>query len=273
VNYYIRDNKRGKKVVFETILNPIFSPLLRLPFLLAIVIISFIISLLMILAYKKFTDQSLMKDLKEEIKELQKEMRKLRDKPQEMMAIQKRAMETNMKYMMHSFKPMIITFIPIIIIFGWLNSHMAYYPLVEDQSFDVLMEFKEGATGDVELVDVADIEALNGKTQTIKDGSTTFELKGLSGEYSLKFMLGEEVYEKDIIITKQGQDRVYKQPIKKFRNVNLSKLTINNKKILAFEGIPVLGTIPWVGGFGWLGSYILFSLIFSLSLRKLLKVY
>ena len=260
-------------MVFETILNPIFSPLLRLPFLLAIIIISFIISLLMILAYKKFTDQSLMKDLKGEIKELQKEMRKLRDKPQEMMAVQKRAMETNMKYMMHSFKPMLITFIPIIIIFGWLNSHMAYYPLVENQSFEVLMEFKEGTSGEVELVDITNIDALNGQNQTITEDSAKFELKSLSGEYTLKFMLGEEVYEKDIIVTEEGQDRVYEQPIKKFRNVKLNKLTINNKKILAFEGIPVLGTIPWVGGFGWLGSYILFSLVFSLSLRKLLKVY
>jgi uncharacterized membrane protein (DUF106 family) len=260
-------------VVFETILNPIFSPLLRLPFLLAIVIISFIISFLMILAYKKFTDQSLMKDLKGEIKELQKEMRKLRDKPQEMMQVQKRAMETNMKYMMHSFKPMLITFIPIIIIFGWLNSHMAYFPLVEDQSFDVLMEFKEGTEGVVELVDITDIEALNDKKQTIKEDVVKFELKGATGEYTLKFMLGEEVYENDIIIIDQGQDRVYKQPIKKFRNMKLSKLTVNNQKILAFEGIPVLSTLPWFGGFGWLGSYILFSLIFSLTLRKLFKVY
>ena len=64
-------------MVFDAILNPIFSPLLMLPYLLSIILISFIISLLIVLIYKKFTDQTMMKALKDEIKDLQDKMKKL----------------------------------------------------------------------------------------------------------------------------------------------------------------------------------------------------
>ncbi len=65
-------------MVFETLLDPIFSPLLNLPTLLAITLLSFLISLIITLIYKFATDQDLMKRLKEEMKELQKEMKDLR---------------------------------------------------------------------------------------------------------------------------------------------------------------------------------------------------
>ncbi|MBT4540334.1 DUF106 domain-containing protein [Candidatus Woesearchaeota archaeon] len=281
-------------LVFQSILNPIFSPLLRMPFLLSIILISFLISLLIVLVYKKFTNQSLMKELKEEIKELQKQMKDLRDKPQEMMKIQKRAMETNMKYMMHSLKPTLYTFIPIIIIFGWLNTHMAYYPLVEDQEFSVLLEFVEEAKGNIEFIETQDMELLNDPSQTILENQVKFVLKGKVGEYTLNFKYlpeivsnnetdnderginetkNNELFSKDIIIIESDGDRVYKRPMEVFRKQSLRRITVSNQKILAFEGIPVLQDIPWVGGFGWLGSYILFSLVFSLGLRRIMKIY
>ncbi|MBI4447344.1 DUF106 domain-containing protein [Candidatus Woesearchaeota archaeon] len=88
-----------------------------------LIIISFILTLIVTLAYKFFTDQKLMKELKEEMKALQKEVKELKDHPEKMMEAQKKAMEKNMKYLMHSMKPTLITFIPIILIFGWLRQY------------------------------------------------------------------------------------------------------------------------------------------------------
>jgi uncharacterized membrane protein (DUF106 family) len=39
------------------------------------------------------------------------------------------------------------------------------------------------------------------------------------------------------------------------------------------EKIPIIKNIPWIGGFGWLGTYIILSLIFSSLLRKMMKIY
>ena len=115
--------------MFEAIVDPILSPLLKLNPLLGIAIISFILTLLMTIAYKYLTDQELMKSLKQEIKDFQKEMKEFKDNPTKVMEIQKKAMEKNMKYMMHSFKPMLFTFIPLVIMFGWLRNTYTIVPV------------------------------------------------------------------------------------------------------------------------------------------------
>ena len=51
--------------MFETLLNPIFNPLLELGNFWALMIISFIVALIMTLIYKWATDQVKMKDLKD----------------------------------------------------------------------------------------------------------------------------------------------------------------------------------------------------------------
>lgn len=260
-------------------LDPVLSPLLALNPLLAVLIISLIISGFIVLMYKKFTDQSLMKRLKAEIKELQAEMKQLKDNPKKMMEVQKKAMDTNMKYMMHSFRPTLFTFIPIILIFGWLNSHMGYYPLIEDTEFSIMAQFDEGAPESIEMINVPDgIVLLDDPEQRILDRKATWALKGDADTYSLSYKMGESAFDHSLIITESIDIREYAKPNLNAKELgvkesSLKTLTISNKKIHPLQTVPLLGSIPWIGGFGWLGTYILFSLIFSISLRKIFKVY
>ncbi len=96
---------------------------MNLPDPFGLLVISFILTFIITLAYKFLTDQKLMKSLKEELKELQKKMKEFKDQPSKLMEIQKEAMQKNFKYMIHSMKPTIITFLPIIIIFSWLRNY------------------------------------------------------------------------------------------------------------------------------------------------------
>ena len=128
-------------MVFDALLDPIFSPLLKMNSLLAIGIISFLIAIVITVIYKYVTDQDLMKRLKTEMKEFQKQTKELKAHPEKAMAVQKKAMETNMKYMMHSMKPTLFTMLPIILIFGWLNAHMAYHPLLPCREFTATVNF------------------------------------------------------------------------------------------------------------------------------------
>ncbi len=266
-------------MVFQDFLTPVFSPLFKIHPLLAIIIISFLISLFITLIYKKFTNQKLMKDLKEEIKELQKEMKELKDKPKEMMKVQKKAMETNMKYMMHSFKPTLLTFIPIIIIFGWLNAHFAYLPITEDTQFSISVDFIDNTNGNITITVPENIELLNEPTQKILNNKAEWFLKAKSGTYFIKYSFNSLSFQHKLIVTKTVENRSYVKPVMSYKELGLDKysrvkqLVISNKKIKPFEGIPVLGSIPWIGGFGWFGSYVLFSIIFSMLLRKAMKVY
>jgi uncharacterized membrane protein (DUF106 family) len=103
----------------------------------ALLILSFIISVIIVLIYKYTTNQQQMKQLKDEMKGFQKQMKELRQHPEQALGVQKKAMQANMKYMSHSMKATLITFLPIIIIFGWMNAHLAFEPIMPGRIFQL----------------------------------------------------------------------------------------------------------------------------------------
>ena len=87
-----------------------------------ILIVSFILMLLTTLVYKYFTNQEVLKRLKEENKSLSEEMKKNRDNPQRLLELQKQQMSKSLEPLKHQMKPMLITFIPFILVFGLLKN-------------------------------------------------------------------------------------------------------------------------------------------------------
>jgi len=250
---------------FDPVMDFMFGWMLNLSYLWAICILSFILALMISLIYKYTTNQSLMKDLKMEIKSLQKQMKELRSEPAKMMSVQKKAMETNMKYMMHSMRPMIFTFIPIIIIFGWMNMHFAYYPITPGEDFSTTMLFEQ-PNGDVTLVAPDGIEIMTDSLQIvdIETNTATWNLKGEAGIYLLEFVHKDQSYTKEVTIT---NEKAYSIPLKPVKDGNVKSITVSSKPVkvlnLYFRG--------W--RLGWIGTYIVFSLIFSLIIRKKLNIY
>ena len=261
-------------MVFSDFFNFIFAPLLKLPTLAAIIIISFLISLLIIVITKYMTDQALMKRLKEEIKEYQKQAKELRSEPAKAMEVQKKAMEANMKYMTHSFKPTIITFIPIILIFGWMSSTFAYESIKPGQEFSVTAFFDKNTQEQAELIVPEGLNLLDNKTKGIDKkiekhlfGSeeiyqANWTLKGNEGEYLLEFTYENKTQQTSVLIT---NGKKYINPLKK-TDGPIKSIKINYKKLIVFP----IGYKDW---FGWLGAYIWSSIAFTMLLRKIMKVY
>jgi len=240
------------------------SPLLSMNPLVALIIISLAVSVIITVIYKFTTDQNLMKQLKDEMKEFQKEIKELRQHPEKMMAVQKKSMQTNMKYMTQSFKSTFFTFIPIILIFGWMNAHFAYDPILPGEQFQMTLDFKKETIGEVLLVVPRGIEIIGDRTQEITNDKVAFNLKGEEGNYkegdALIFKFDDKDFYKNIIIS---NDFKYEKKQEVIDHPNLKSISINyNKKVI----LPVLN---W----GWLGTYIIFSIIFSMLLRRVLKVY
>jgi uncharacterized membrane protein (DUF106 family) len=246
--------------MFENLLNPILNPLLVLHPLWSLLILSFLISLIITLIYKAMTDQDLMKQLKSETKEFQKEMKELKDHPKKMMAVQKKAMQTNMKYMGLSMKPTLVTFIPIIIIFGWMHAHLAYEPILPNQDFTVTANFKN-AVGNVELSVPEGLTVISNPLQEIMDNKANWLLKGDLGEYVLEYEFEGNKHTQELLI---ADELAYKTPIKLVKKDKLKSLHINNEKL------KVMNLFGWQ--VGWLGTYIIFSLIFSMALRKMMNL-
>jgi len=249
-------------MVFESILNPIFDPLLRLPTLWAVIILSFLISVIITLVYKYTTDQNLMKDLKAEMKEFQKEIKELKQDPAKAMQVQKKSMQTNMKYMMHSMRSTLYSIIPIIIIFSWMTANFAYDPIIPGQELTTTVLFEENADGMIELSVPEGMIVDGGLSKGVDSSDVKWVLSGVEGEYLLEYIFDGKKYTKDGLISTAHK---YKNPIKKIKNSPIKMIKIDNtqKKLLNLFGWKL----------GWLGTYIIFSIIFSILVRKVIKVY
>ena len=103
-------------------LNFVFGDLVILNPLIGLIVVSFILTLLITLAYKFLTKQHLMKEWKDTLKDYQKQIKENKHDHQKVLALQKPMMEVQMKYMMHSFRPLLFTFLPLILVFNWLRT-------------------------------------------------------------------------------------------------------------------------------------------------------
>ena len=248
-------------MAYYDFLNIIFAPLLKLPILWTVIILSFLVSIIIIIITKYTTDQALMKKLKDDIKEYQKQVKGLKSEPAKAMEVQKKAMELNMKYMMHSLKPTIITFIPIILIFGWMSSTFAYESIKPNQEFSVSAFFDKDINGNAEIIVTEGIEITDEKNKKIENGKATWALKGAEGEHILEFVYNSEKQQKSILITNTEK---YIEPIKKTSGAIKSiQIDYKPRKILNLFGWKL----------GWLGTYIILSILFTMTLRKFMKVY
>ncbi len=248
----------------DPIFDPIFGPILNYSPLLGIVVIALFITIIVIAAYWKFTDQKVMKALKAEQKEFQARMKELREHPEQMMKVQKEAMSKNMEYFKHSMKPTLITMIPILLIFGWMSGAIAYEPIFPDESFVVTADFAKGVSGNANLVLPVGMSFANSEaSQEILDSQASWRLRAAEeGEYAITVSLGEGVSaSKEVLIS---TDLEYSEPFDVFANSDIEKITIEYEKLRPLGSFDIFGWQP-----GWLAVYIFFSIIFSLGLRRL----
>jgi uncharacterized membrane protein (DUF106 family) len=251
-------------------LNPFFDVafgwLLGLPPFVSIAILSLLVSLIIVIITKFTTDQDLMKHLKGESKELQKQMKALKDNPKKMMEVQKQHMEMSMKMMKQSFRPMIWTLIPILLIFGWMQARLAYEPIHPEQEFSVRIQFEKGLSGLVNATAPEGIMVTGDAGREITDGNAIFTFKGQEGAYTapgLAFTVNDKTYTHDVVISSQRGK--YVTPLKR----------VNDKTVKTIETVHDKLRVINIGTFSlsWIWSYIIFSIIFSSVLRKVMKVY
>ncbi|MDP3990010.1 MAG: EMC3/TMCO1 family protein [archaeon] len=252
----------------DSILNPVLLPLIDFNPFWGLLIISFFISLFITFVYKKVTDQNEMKRLKDSQKDFQRRMKEATSNPSAMKSIQKEAMEVNMKLMKHSFKPTLYTILPLLLIFGWMSAHLAFEPIYPGEQYGVTASFSEGVSEAMVVVDEG-TELISEAKQEVT-GAATWKLKSTEGEHFITVKSGDEEQTKKVLITTNLR---YEEPISLYGDLktNPTKITaiqINQNTLKPLGETEIFGWRP-----GWLGIYILSSLIFSIVLRKLLKVY
>ncbi len=242
-------------------LSPFLSPLLNsLGSLWFVVLVSLFVSLLTIIVYKFTTDQTLMKSIRDDLKKMQDQMKKSMHDQKKVAALQKEMMDKQWVMMRHSFTSTLITMLPIIVLFGWLTAHLSFVPIQQDVQFTVDVTFDD-YVGNVTLMAPKEITVVGSVTKPVAS-NVEWRLSGKTGEYLLEWNVGDKTYTKEVVIT---SEQAYADSVKVVNDGVVKQITINYKKNI------ILNLFGWK--LGWLGSYIIFALIFSMILRKLLKVY
>jgi uncharacterized membrane protein (DUF106 family) len=204
----------------------------------------------------------MMKQFKEENAQMRKQMKELRGQPEKLAELNKKMMKKQMTVMVHSFKPTLFTIIPIFLIFGWLNAHYSYGAITPETEFSTSMIFLPGTTGEAKIVEQQGITIIGDATKEIKDNKAEWTLKGNAGEYLLEYKFNNKTYTKELLISNKQE---YKPVSKKITGNAVKEIRIKN------PNLKLLNLFGWK--VGWLATYILFSIAFSLLLRKILRVY
>lgn len=236
--------------------NFVFAPLLSLSPGVAIVVISLLISLLIALAAKFFTDQKEMKRLKDDLKKYQQEMKEHKEDTEKVMKIQKQAMGVNMQYMKKSFRVTLITLIPIILVFGWLNAHFTYEPLLPNEEFVVSLQAEKGITGNV-TAEVGELEVVGASAKQWDDGVAVFTFRGEEGTHLITFESNNASVDKEVLVT---EERAYAPVRESYKDDVFDSVVVGNQKMK-------------VWGLSWFWIYLISAIVFSSVLRKVLKVY
>jgi uncharacterized membrane protein (DUF106 family) len=154
-------------------------------------------------------------------------------------------------------KPTLITFIPIILIFGWMNAHFAYEPLMPNEEFTLAVNFEKNIEGNVSIM--ADgLEVIGDSSQEIIDHAATFKLRGEEGYYDPVLSSNGENQTKNVIIT---TERKYAPVLETYKKDVFKTAQLSNKTLKVFWKI------------NWFWAYIIFAIVFSMALRKVMKIY
>jgi uncharacterized membrane protein (DUF106 family) len=261
-------------------LDSLLGWLLLIDSSLAILIISFILSLITSLAIKFLTNQTMMKSIRNEMKDLQSQMKTAKSNPKKLTKINSRLLEINMSYMSESWKPSLYTLLPMLIIFGWLGSHMGYYPLQPNQEFKVTAYFEDYAGGSIKLVPDENITVTDSIEKAVVSKEMTWNVFGKEGYHTLNFEYKNKTFKKEVIISNERVyapvEQSYKTGFLFFSSANdagLSKVTLPNREIMPFQNVPGLNMVPVINTLNWFWTYVIFSIAFSLVLRKVLDLY
>ncbi|MFT7615448.1 MAG: uncharacterized membrane protein (DUF106 family) [Candidatus Woesearchaeota archaeon] len=246
------------------ILDPIFVPLLKLGAFWTVVILSAVAALLINIVQKLVTDQHLMKELRSQMKKLQAKAKTLKDQPDKMMAVQGDIMKKNFAYMKESFKATFITMIPLLLVFAWLPLHVAYEPIAAGEDFSVSAFVKKNVAGDVLLVISDGLTLVSPESQTVsKDNrEATWTLNGPVGEHTVSYSYLDETINQSLTIS---DGREYARAEIRAKDSYFDRVKVGYEK-------NVLLDLGFFQG-GWIVTYILFSIIFSLSFKKLLGLH
>ena len=248
----------------------IYESFMGMSYFLIILILSAVATIITTLIYKYTTNQDKLRKNKLEIKELREKMNKNKKDQKKMMEIQQQMMSKNMEMMKASFKPMIYTFIPLILLFSWMTSTIAFEPVNPGQEFTLtanLADAYPGALSEIKVTSIPEMNVVVDEAFVAKEGTKQqrWIIKAeQEGKYTILLEGDTFKQTKEVLVT---NDKKYSKPVSDYKDSQLKQVIVGNDPVKPLGNLSLLGWRP-----GWLGTYIILSILMSIGLRKAMKI-
>jgi len=127
--------------------------------------------------------------------------------------------------------------------------------------------FADGISGDAELIidDTSSFSPGTEAIQTIAAQQASWSIKSDAGTHDITVKVGDIEETRQVLIT---TDLDYLPMEETFSHSDIAKIDINYKKLRPAGEFALFGWQP-----GWLGWYIIFSLVFSLGIRRVMGLH
>jgi hypothetical protein len=146
-----------------------------------------------------------------------------------------------------------------------MAGHLSYEPIYPGETYSITAFFKEGVNGTATLITDNQSTLVDPAEQSILNKQATWNLKGEEGKRMLTITSGATEQKKEVLITKEMTSS---EALTLYAHSDLEKIQINYKSLKPLGELSIFGWHP-----GWVGIYIILSMIFSLGLRKVFKLY
>jgi hypothetical protein len=265
---------------FGKLFELIFIPFQRMSPWVAMALISFLTSLLMLLFFRFFSNQQGIRKVKNKIKAHLLELRLFKDSLSLSLRAQGNILRYNLKYIGYSAKPLLVMFIPIVLILIQLNLWFGYQALSPGQETIVKVKLVEGQNPLAVNLSL-DSSSLDVETFPLRiEGEREIDWRVKvreNGSHQLTLTVGGQKVTKRVIIGQKpliriSQAKVRRNFIAELFNPGEAPLAAN----LPLKSVEVLYPNKNMNLFGWhihwLIVYFALSIIFGFAFKGIFKV-
>ncbi len=265
---------------FGKIFEFIFFPFQRMSPWVAMALISFLTSLLMLLFFRLFSNQHGIRTVKNKIKAHLLELRLFKDSLSLSLRAQGNILRYNLKYIGYSAKPLLVMFIPIVLILVQLNLWFGYQALSPGQEIIVKIKLVEGQNP-LAINLGLESSSLDIETPPLRiesENEIDWRIKAReNGSHQLTLTVNGKKFTKKVIV---GQRPLVKISQAKVRSNFIAELfnpgEVPLSRNLPFKSVEVLYPAKNMNLFGWhihwLIVYFALSIIFGFAFKGVFKV-
>jgi hypothetical protein len=266
-------------LAFGKIFVILFWPLRGLSPWFALILVSFLTGLMMLLIFRRASNQDGIRREKNRIKAHLLEIRLFKDSLGQSLRSQGKLFAANFRYIGYALKPMLIMVIPVMLILLQLDLWFGSRPLRVGESALVKVELKEGPIpADIELKAPAGLIVDSPALRIPEESEIDWRIRAISpGLHSLLFRLGHDEFSKAVTVAPDGLARVSAlKPGRAFFEQMFHPGESPLPGFLPVRAVEVVYPARRMSLFGWrmhwLVAFIGLSIVFGFSFKGVFKV-